>query len=153
LADAQHLHKDLNEEYYRDYFTNELTHYKFSTRLVDEDYVISYIKKQREEEEEAARFRKEEEDRLREENRRKEEEFIIAEERRRMLNEKILNERRLQEQEENDRRQEIERIKQEAYVETLQEKYHQKVEESGAGMRNLSKSQNRYATAQVDDNV
>lgn len=164
MEDAQLLHKDLNEEYYRDYVTNELTHYKFSTRLVDEDYVTSYIKKQREEEQEAIRFRKEEEDRLREENRRKEEESIIAEERRRMLNEKIRKERLIQEQEEIERRQEIGRIKQELYVETLekqQEQYSPKIKESALDnpmkimgiRRNLQTSTNRNLSEEPENTV
>lgn len=142
------MHSDLNEEYYRDYITNELTHYKFSTRLVDEDYVVSYIKKQRQEEEEAIRLRKEEEYRLMEEHRRKEEEFILAEERRRVLHEKIRNERHLQEQEELERKQEIERIKQESYVATLERNF-PKIDESSSirslGHRNLQATRNRTA--------
>lgn len=89
---------------------------------MDEDYVVSYIQKQREEEENAIILQKEEEDRLKDECRRKEEENILAEERRRLLHEKVLSERRTKEQEEIDRRLEIQRIKQEAYVGALVQK-------------------------------
>lgn len=97
---------------------------------------------------------------MREESRQKEEEFILAEERRKLQYEQLLAQRRLEEQEEIERKREVQRIKQESYVGTLELKgpFRPKAEEALLAdpirtftSRNLYNIRNNYGAAEIDN--